>query len=123
MVAVLSMDPRIHALFILDEVVFRRIVWQGGGGYLAVQELPSRRWCLFGPWELTLGARLRYERRGNRSGADFWKGKLLLDLAGAACEAPMFSVSALLGVVTRSRQSLERVPTVTVGHGQVPRIG
>ena len=49
-------------MFILDETVYRRIVWQGGGGYLAVHDLPGSRWAFFGPWELTLGPKIRYNR-------------------------------------------------------------
>ena len=30
-------------LFIVDELVYRRVVWQGGGGYLGVPGLPGRR--------------------------------------------------------------------------------
>jgi hypothetical protein len=89
-------------LFILDETVYRRIVWQGGGGYLAVHDHPGGRWVLFGPWELTLGPRLRYERWGRRAGPEFAKGKLLLDLSAGAHEAQEFRVDDLLGVIERS---------------------
>ena len=49
-------------LFIIDETVYRRVVWQGGGGCLAIHDLPSHRWVIFGPWELTLGRPVRYGR-------------------------------------------------------------
>jgi hypothetical protein len=79
-------------LFIVDETVFRRVVWQGGGGFLAIRDRPARRWCYFGPWELTLGNHLRYARWGQRHDRPFLKGKLLIDLSGAACESEEFSM-------------------------------
>lgn len=35
--------------FIVDETVFRRVVWQGGGGYLLIHDVPGARWVVFGP--------------------------------------------------------------------------
>ena len=62
-----------------DETVYRRIVWQGGGGYLAVHDLPGSRWAFFGPWELTLGPKVRYNRWIEKSpGNRLRKGKLLI---------------------------------------------
>ena len=60
--------PRVpeRELFIVDETVYRRVVWQGGGGYLAIHDVPGRRWVVFGPWELTLGRHARYARWGRR---------------------------------------------------------
>jgi hypothetical protein len=40
-------DPK--GLFILDKTIYRRIVWQGGGGYLAVHDLLWSRWAFSGP--------------------------------------------------------------------------
>ncbi len=96
-------------LFIVDETVFRRVVWQGGGGYLLVHDVPSARWAVFGPWELTLGRRLRYGRWGRRQGAPFLKGKLLLDLASAAETTEELSVDAILRSVDVTRAWLSRV--------------
>ncbi len=31
-------------MFIVDETVYRRIVWQGGGGYLVIHDHPEERW-------------------------------------------------------------------------------
>src|SRR6059058_1794663 len=45
-------ECRAEDLFVIDETVFLRIVWQGGGGYLAVHDVPGARWAYFGPWEL-----------------------------------------------------------------------
>jgi hypothetical protein len=91
-------------LFIVDETVFRRVVWQGGGGFLAIRDLPASRWCYFGPWELTLGSHLRYARWGQRHDRPFLKGKLLVDLRGAASETEDFSITELLRVVENSRR-------------------
>ena len=106
-------------LFIVDETVFRRVVWQGGGGYLLVHDLPSRRWLVFGPWELTLGAKVRYGRWGRRRESPFLKGKLLLDLSGATEKTQDLSVDAVLRAVDlacawRSRVEPYPVPGVTV---------
>lgn len=57
-------DVREPDLFIVDETVFRRVVWQGGGGYLAIHDLPGSRWVVLGPWELTLGQRVRLREVG-----------------------------------------------------------
>ncbi|HYI44872.1 MAG TPA: hypothetical protein VE174_05335 [Actinomycetota bacterium] len=96
-------------LFIMDETVYRRIVWQGGGGYLAIHDHPSGRWCYFGPWELTLGPRIRYQRWGQKSGRSFLKGKILLDLNSAAHQSRNFSVEDLLRVILRSAEALAAV--------------
>ncbi|MGH2730194.1 MAG: hypothetical protein ACRDJI_06235 [Actinomycetota bacterium] len=103
-------------LFIIDETVYRRIVWQGGGGYLAVHDHPGGRWVTFGPWELTLGPRLRYQRWGQRAGPEFAKGKLLLDLSAGAHQAPEFRVDDLLGVIERSIRGRDAVDAVAAAH-------
>jgi hypothetical protein len=95
-------------LFIIDETVFRRVVWQGGGGFLAIRDVPTVRWCYFGPWELTLGAHQRYARWGQRSDRPFLKGKLLFDLRGAASETAKFDVTELLRVVISSERWRDR---------------
>ena len=116
--------PEIAAedLFIVDETVFRRIVWQGGGGYLVVHDHPARRWAIFGPWELTLGPRVRYQRRGQRT-SEFLKGKVLLNLAASAALGPEFSVDLLLDVVTRSARQRDQVEAVPVPTEIVPEVG
>jgi hypothetical protein len=101
-------------LFIMDETVYRRIVWQGGGGFLAIHDHPMDRWCLFGPWELTLGPRFRYQRWGQRSGSNFLKGKILLDLSTAANESRTFKVDDLLRVIHRSAEGLGAVEAVEI---------
>ena len=110
-------------LFIVDETVYRRIVWQGGGGYLAIHDYPGRRWLLFGPWELTLGPRFRYERLGNRGGRDFLKGKILLDLSTAGDERGEFSVGALLKVIERSIRIRDGVEAVEIPGYPIPEVG
>ncbi len=66
-------------LMVIDETVIRRVVWLGGGGYLAIHDHPGDRWVYLGPWELTLSQTRRFQRREHRS-TSFLKGKLLLDL-------------------------------------------
>jgi hypothetical protein len=107
-------------LFIADETVFRRIVWQGGGGYLVVHDHPERRWAIFGPWELTLGPRIRYQRRGVRT-AEFLKGKVLLSLAAGATLRSEFSVEDLLGVISKSMRERDQVGAVAIP-GEVPPV-
>jgi hypothetical protein len=110
-------------LFILDETVYRRIVWQGGGGYLLIRDQPVDRWLIFGPWELTLGPRVRYQRWGKRSGPEFLKGKILLDLNAAADEAPVFEIDRLLHVVTRARELRDQVEAVPIRGHDIPELG
>lgn len=89
-------ERRAEDLFVIDETVYRRIVWQGGGGYLAVHDVPGGRWAYFGPWELTLGPRTRYNRWIEKaSGNRLRKGKILLDLSTAPVIADSFSVEPL----------------------------
>jgi len=109
-------------LFIVDETVFRRIVWQGGGGYLVVHDHPGRRWAIFGPWELTLGPRVRYQRRAQRT-SEFLKGKVLLNLAAAGTLSPEFSVADLLDVVARSAQQRDQVAAVPIPGEELPGVG
>jgi hypothetical protein len=116
--------PIVHEsdLFIVDETVFRRIVWQGGGGYLVVHDFPKSRWAIFGPWELTLGPRVRYQRRGQRT-TRFLKGKVLLDLGHAAEVASSFSVTALLRTITTARAQRDAVGAVGPGSEGLPIVG
>ncbi|HEX2056756.1 MAG TPA: hypothetical protein VHI71_00145 [Actinomycetota bacterium] len=103
-------------LFIVDETVYRRIVWQGGGGYLVVHDLPGSRWAIFGPWELTLGPRRRYAREEQKK-TKFLKGKILLDLRAAATLRSYFSIDELLHVIDKSvaqRDAVEAVATNTL---------
>jgi hypothetical protein len=108
-------------LFILDETVYRRIIWQGGGGYLVVHDHPGARWAIFGPWELTLGPRLRYVREEQKK-RSFYKGKILLDLRAAATLRSYFSIDELLHVIDKSvaqRDAVEAVATNTLDLPQV----
>ena len=109
-------------LFIVDETVFRRIVWQGGGGYLVVHDQPGRRWAIFGPWELTLGPRVRYQRRAQRT-SEFLKGKVLLNLAAAGELGSEFSIDDLLAVVTRSVRQRDQVAAVPIPGEDLPEVG
>jgi len=109
-------------LFIVDETVFRRIVWQGGGGYLVVHDHPGRRWAIFGPWELTLGPRVRYQRRAQRT-SEFLKGKVLLNLAAAGTLGAEFAVDDLLAVVAKSAQQRDQVGAVPIPGEELPEVG
>jgi hypothetical protein len=110
-------------LFIVDETVFRRVVWQGGGGYLAVHDVPGARWVFFGPWELTLGSKRRYNRWIEKaSGHPVRKGKILLDLSSATVIDAAFTVEAVGRVVDASRAAREQVAGVELG-GELPEVG
>lgn len=111
------------SLFIVDETVYRRIVWQGGGGYLVVHDHPGQRWVIFGPWELTLGPRMRYQRWGARTGPRFLKGKILLDLRAGARQNPYFSVDDLLWVIDKSRAERDAVEAVATRAQELPELG
>ena len=110
-------------LFVVDETVFRRVVWQGGGGYLALHDLPSGRWCYFGPWELTLGAWRRYGRWGRRGKVPFLKGKLLLELASAASETEGFDVSELLRLVESARRWRDQLDPYPIHRANLRELG
>jgi hypothetical protein len=111
-------------LFVLDETVYRRIVWQGGGGYLAVHDLPGGRWAFFGPWELTLGPRRRYNRWIERAaGNRLRKGKLLLDLSTAPVVGRQFSVDAVGELIDRSRAARGQLPAYELPGVSLPEIG
>lgn len=110
-------------LFVLDETVYRRIVWHGGGGYLVVRDHPGGRWAMFGPWELTLGPRVRYTRWGDRAAGRFAKGKVLLDLRTAGSRAKSFSVDDLLGMIRVSRAQREAVEAVQIPGLTLPEVG
>ena len=122
--ALASLWPEVAAanLFVVDETVYRRIVWHGGGGYLVVHDHPGARWAIFGPWELTLGPRRRYRRWGDTGSGPFAKGKLLLDLGAAARLDADFSVDALLEVVDRSVADRDAVDAVGATQG-LPEVG
>ncbi len=110
-------------IFVLDETVYRRIVWNGGGGYLVVHDYPGSRWVIFGPWELTLGPRLRYERWGKRHEKSFKKGKVMLDLSTAAHSARSFEVDDLFRVIDRARALREAVEAVDLLGVDLPEVG
>ena len=110
-------------LFILDETVYRRIIWQGGGGYLVVRDHPGKRWALFGPWELTLGPRVRYQRWGQRGDNRFLKGKLLLNINAAALVTERFSVDDLLRVIENSRARVQSVAAIATTEQPIPVVG
>ena len=110
-------------LFVVDETVYRRVVWQGGGGYLVVHDHPEERWAIFGPWELTLGPRVRYQRWGQRKAESFLKGKILLDLTTAARISRTFSVDDLLWVILRASDARDAVEAVATKGQEVPELG
>jgi len=123
--AVRDLWPRVpeHNLFIVDETVYRRVVWQGGGGYLAIHDCPTDRWLVFGPWELTLGRRVRYARWGQRRDRPFLKGKLLFDLASAAREARAFTVDLVLRTIDDSRSWRDAVEPYPVQGATLRELG
>lgn len=110
-------------LFIVDETVFRRVVWQGGGGYLVIHDVPGARWLVLGPWELTLGHRVRYGRWGDRGGAPFLKGKLLIDLATATHGASGFSTELVKRAIEASRAWRDRVQPYPVPGARLREVG
>ena len=108
-------------IFVIDETVYRRIVWQGGGGYLVVHDHPGERWVVFGPWELTLGPRRRFARRVQRT-AETLKGKILLDLT-TGVPSEQFSLDVVLGVVERTRKWRDQIQPVEISNYPVPKAG
>lgn len=110
-------------LVLVDEMSLRRLVWAEGVGYLLIADRPQDRWLVFGPWELWLAPRRRFERPGDRGNGLFLKGKILLDARTAAATSPQFDVDALIEVVRRSRRALTQVEAVDIrGHGPLPTV-
>jgi hypothetical protein len=123
-IATLWPERRPADLFVIDETVFRRIVWQGGGGYLAVHDVPGRRWAFFGPWELALGPRRRYNRWVEKTaGKALRKGKILADLSTAAIIRASFEVAAVGEVVDRSRTGLDQLAGIQIDTEPLPDVG
>jgi hypothetical protein len=73
-------------VFILDELALRRVVDAGRYAFLLVRDTPGRRWALWSTAELVLATKVRVSRQLATSGTS--KGKLLIDLAGAAAVVP-----------------------------------
>ena len=109
-------------MFVVDETVFRRVVWQGGGGYLLIHDAPSQRWVVFGPWELTLGRKLRYGRWGQRAGPQFLKGKFVVDLR-IGRHGPDVSVDLILDAIKRSTAWRNRVEPYPIPGVPIREIG
>lgn len=121
--AVLWPDVPALDLLIVDELSLRRLVWADGLGYLVLHDVPSHRWHLFGPWEIWLAPRRRFERPGDKGSGPFLKGKVLLDARTAAVTTPQFDVDALIDVVRRSRGALTQVEAVALkGHDPLPTV-
>jgi hypothetical protein len=110
-------------LFIVDETVYRRIVWQGGGGYLAVHDVPGRRWVVLGPWELTLGHKERYGRWGERGASPFLKGKLLFDLSIGEDQPDPFDVGLVLRTIDQARRWRDRVEPYPIHGARLRELG
>lgn len=110
-------------LLIVDEKSLRSLIWADGIGYLAVADRPQHRWLLFGPWELWLAPRRRYERPHTRGQEANLKGKILLDARSAAATTTAFDVDALVDVVRRSRRALHQLHAVDIaGVGPLPTV-
>lgn len=73
-------------VFILDELALRRVVDAGRYAFLLVRDTPGRRWALWSTAELVLATKVRVSRQLATSGTS--KGKLLIDLTGAAAVVP-----------------------------------
>lgn len=110
-------------LFIVDETVYRRVVWQGGGGYLAIHDAPCERWVIFGPWELTLARHVRYGRWGQRNADSFLKGKLLFDLSAGANAGDHFDVDLLTTTITQSSRWRDRVEPYPIHGARLRELG
>lgn len=79
---------------------------------------------LFGPWELTLGPRRRYDRWIERSaGNRLRKGKMLLDLSTAPVFTEVFSIEAVGEVVDRARAGRDQLAGIEVGGDPLTEVG
>lgn len=111
-------------LFVIDETAFRRVVWLGSAGYMAVHDHRARRWVFLGPWELTLSESRRYQRRGHLHAA-FLKGKLLLDLRCSAWQsAKTPDIQVLLDLFVATDAALRQIQSVRFpNESPVPILG
>lgn len=110
-------------LVVVDEKSLRQLVWADGIGYLVVADRPQRRWHVFGPWELWLAPRRRYERPDSRFSEMHLKGKVLLDARTAAATTPALDIGVLIDVIRRSRRVLIQVEAVEIrSHGPLPTV-
>ncbi|MBW3615608.1 MAG: hypothetical protein KY439_09925 [Actinobacteria bacterium] len=92
-------------VFILDELALRRIVDAGRYAFLLVRDIPANRWALWSTAELVLASKVRVSRRlAATSVTD--KGKLLIDLAGAAAVA--HTLPAALGALAELVTVIDR---------------
>lgn len=92
-------------LFILDELALRRIIDAGRYGFLLVRDIPEERWAVWSTAELVLATKVRAGRR-LVTGVERTKGKVLIDLSGAAAitttlTAALSAVATLVGVIDR----------------------
>ncbi len=86
-------------VFILDELALRRVVDAGRYAFLLVRDMPGQRWALWSTAELVLASKVRVSRKLATPGVS--KGKLLVDLGGAAALVPSLpaALSALAELV------------------------
>jgi hypothetical protein len=110
-------------LFVLDETVYRRVVWRGGGGYLVVRDEPQQRWVVLGPWDITLGPCMRVGRWGRRSRRQFLKGKVLLDLSTSSFSTSELFVDLILKAIDHAKRWLPRVDPYPLQGRPTPEIG
>jgi hypothetical protein len=85
--------------------------------------MPGGRWCYFGPWELTLGDHVRYARWGKRYDRSFLKGKLLVNLEGAAAQTTELDVTELLRVVESSERWRDKPEPYPIHGARLREIG
>ncbi len=92
-------------MFILDELTLRRIIDAGRYGFLLVRDMPEDRWAIWSTVELVLATKVRVCRK-LATGVERTKGKVLIDLSGAAAvtttlAAALSAVATLVGVIDR----------------------
>ncbi len=92
-------------VFILDELALRRIVDAGRYAFLLVRDIPGNRWALWSTAELVLASKVRVSRKlATTSVSD--KGKLLIDVAGAAALA--HTLPTALGALAKLVDLIDR---------------
>ena len=100
-------------LFILDEKSLRALSWAEGMGYLLIEDVPSRRWVVIGPWQLLLGPHRRFEHLGEGTTETSSKGKLLLDLGTGHAMADVV-IDDVLRIVRSTRATHREVRPIPV---------
>jgi hypothetical protein len=99
-------------LLAVNERCIRGLLWGDEAGYLLVRDHVANTWSVFGPWQLALADKRRFDASEDRGNGPFAKGKVLLDLRSAEARSSTLDIDALLDVVRRTRRQVGQNPGI-----------